>query len=80
MNINTAPDTLPWYKSKIMLGNIVAVVCLVGTGFGLFAAISPEGQAGLVEDILTIVGAGGAITSAIARITQKFAPAITIVK
>jgi hypothetical protein len=78
MTINDTPEKLPFYKSKIMLGSIVAVICLVGTQFGLFAEIAPEGQAAIVEDILTVVGAIGGITAAVARVTQRFVPPITV--
>jgi len=50
----------PWYKSKGVIGGIVAVLAAIGSAFKL--NIDAGAQAQVTEIVLTVIGAvGGAI-------------------
>jgi hypothetical protein len=76
MPITTAPRELPWYRSKIIVGSLVALVCLVANKLGI-ANLAAADQVQLVDLILTIVGGLGGGTALVSRVTQKHAPQIT---
>lgn len=75
MPIDTSPATLPWYKSKVIIGALVAIFATLAQRFGI-ASLAPDDQADLIDLILTLVGAAGGGTALIARVTQRYAPAI----
>lgn len=72
------PD-LPIWKSKVFIGGVVASLVALAQYFGLIAAVTPYGQEKVVDVIVAIVGGGGGLMAAIARVTQKTAPPLKII-
>ena len=71
---------MPWYKSKIIVGALLAVLAQILSGTGAIAVVTPDDQARLADLIVQLVGAVGAILALGARLTQKRAPSITLTK
>ncbi len=69
------PSTLPWYKSKIIVGAIVSLITKMLVIFGLLDGTFDDAAA--TDAILLVVGVAADIFIAISRKTQKAAPAIT---
>lgn len=69
------PDTLPWYKSKIIVGAIVSILTKVLVLTGVLDSAFDAGQ--LTDALVLIVGLIADFVIAISRKTQKAAPAIT---
>jgi hypothetical protein len=72
------PKRLPWWKSKVIMGWLAALLSLIASRSGLVAALAPADQAQLASDLFELIGflAGGG-TAVGARILQKHAPPIT---
>lgn len=70
------PPTLPWYRSKIIVGTLVALASLLAQKLGL-AALAPADQRDIVDIVLTLTGAAGGGTALVSRLAQKHAPKIT---
>ncbi len=59
-------DTKPWYKSKGIMGSLIAVLAVLAGFFGI--DIGGAEQAELVDLVTAIVGTGGAALAFIGRI------------
>lgn len=68
---------LPWYQSKVIVGALVSLVATGLVAFGLVDEISPAQQDQLAAALVSLLGAGGAIVSIVARLRQKKAPPIS---
>lgn len=71
------PASMPWYKSKVIIGAAVAVIANLAVHFGLVAAMTPADQQQIVDLLVTILGAAGGVTAIGARLAQKSAPKIS---
>lgn len=69
------PDTLPWYKSKIIVGAAVSLITKLLVIFGLLDGTFDDNAA--TDAILLVVGVIADIVIGISRKTQKAAPSIT---
>ncbi len=69
------PTTLPWYKSKIIVGAAISLITKMLVIFGLLDATFDDAAA--TDAILLVVGVAADIFVAISRKTQKTAPVIT---
>ena len=56
----------PWYASKTIWGGVVAVLAMLASAMGFHLAEGEQGR--LVEAILQIVGAGGALLAVFGRV------------
>lgn len=52
-------NTKPWYKSKTIIGSIVAILALVAGAFGY--EFGPEAQEGIVTGAVGVIGGALAI-------------------
>ncbi len=52
-------NTKPWYKSKTIIGSIVAILALIAGAFGY--EVGPEAQEELVTALIGVVAGGFAI-------------------
>lgn len=68
------PTTIPWYKSQILQGLIVAVVAQVLAHSGLAAVITPDQGVAIVNWILEALSAGAAAYAARARVVGPVHP------
>lgn len=69
------PNTLPWYKSKIIVGAAVSLITKLLVIFGLLDGTFDDAAA--TDAILLVVGVLADIVIAVSRKTQKAAPTIT---
>lgn len=69
------PDTLPWYKSKIIIGAIVSLLTKVLVIFGVLDGTFDDGAA--TDAALLVVGVLADIFIGFSRKNQKAAPVIT---
>ncbi len=76
--VNAALPDFPIWKSKIFVGAAIAVLMTIAKQFGWIAAITPEGQEQAADLISAALQGGGALMAAIARLTQKAAPPLSI--
>jgi hypothetical protein len=76
-NSTTDPNAIPWYKSRIIIGIVISLVCkaLVVSGVAK-AGIDSDTQAQLLNLVLMLIGGGGDLFALAKRITQQSAPAI----
>ncbi|MEM9329971.1 MAG: hypothetical protein AAGA53_01520 [Pseudomonadota bacterium] len=59
-------DEKVWYRSKTIWGSLVTVLATVFGGLGY--AVTPEGQAELVDAIVDLIGTLGAIIAIYGRL------------
>lgn len=71
------PTTLPWYKSKIILGAAISIIAKVLVMGGVMHELAPADSDNLADLIVLVVGGVGDVIAIGARLTQKVAPAIT---
>lgn len=76
--VNAALPSFPFWKSKIFVGALVALLVTAAQNFGLVTALTPEGQEKAVDIIVAALQGGGALMAAIARLTQRAAPPLGV--
>lgn len=76
MPLDLSPESLPWYRSKIIVGSIVSILATVAGATGIVGQISAADQQTIVDAIVTGVGLVGSLAALVARLTQKHAPPI----
>lgn len=74
------PASLPWWRSRVIIGVIVSILCKALVGFGAIDAISLEDERQLADAALLIIGGVGDLVALTARVRQKHAPSITATK
>lgn len=74
------PNSMPWYKSKIIVGVAVSILTKLLVMSGLIAEFAPEDSENLVNLIVLVGGGIGDLVAFGARLTQKVAPTITATK
>lgn len=75
---NTVPaEAIPWYKSRIILGVALSLICNVLVISGLTGEVTADTQQQLLDVVITLVGGAGDLYAIMQRITQKTAPVIT---
>jgi hypothetical protein len=72
------PTTLPWYKSKVIVGAIISIVAKVLVMTGLIGEVSPEDSENLANLAVLVIGGIGDVVAIGARVAQKRAPEITV--
>lgn len=73
-------DTLPWYKSKIIVGAVISIASKVLVLTGILDQFTPEDSETLTNTLVLIGGGIGDLMAFGARLTQKTAPTITVTK
>lgn len=74
------PASMPWYKSKVIVGAAIGILTKVLVMTGLVSEMTPEDSESLVNLVVLVVGGIGDLVAIGARVTQKAAPAITATK
>jgi hypothetical protein len=80
MSLNTHPETLPWYRSHVIVGSVLAVIVQIANIFGLVDVVSADVQAEIVDNIVNGLTALFGLYAMWGRVTQKYAPPITVGK
>lgn len=70
------PRSLPWYKSKVIVGALLSITTKVLVASGAISDLSPTDQEQLAEIIVLVVGGIGDALAIGSRVTQKTAPRI----
>ena len=76
MAISTAPDVLPWYKSKIIVAGLVSLISKLLVVSGLITELSPEDSEVLSNTLVLLFSGAADIVTIVARAKQKSAPVI----
>ena len=71
------PETMPWWRSRIIIGALVSILMKVLVVSGFTADVSPADSQQIVDLVLILIGATGDLVAIGARVRQKFVPAIT---
>lgn len=74
------PDTLPWYRSQVIVAAAISIITKLLVGFGVIGEIAPETNEELAATIVLIIGGIADLWAMRARITQRYAPPITATK
>lgn len=74
------PQTLPWYRSQVIVAALVSIITKVLVGFGLIGEIAPEVNEQLTSTIVLVIGGIADLWALRARLVQKAAPDITLTK
>lgn len=72
--------TLPWYRSKIIVGAAISIFTKVLVMTGIVENFAPEDSENLTNLIVLVAGGIGDLVAIGARLAQKAAPAITATK
>lgn len=73
---NAELPSLAWWKSKVFVGGVIAVLATLAQKFGLVSALTPDGQDKIADIIVALLQGGGGLMAALSRLTQKAAPPI----
>lgn len=73
-------QTLPWYKSKVIVGAALSIIAKLLVASGVVSAFAPEDVDQLANLIVLVAGGIGDAIAIGARVAQKAAPAITATK
>lgn len=74
------PRAIPWYKSKIIVGVMVSLLCKVLVASGLVGEVSSAAQQQVLEALMTVLGGVGDMWAIWQRLKQTSAPAIAVSK
>lgn len=74
------PQTLPWYRSQVIVAAIISIISKVLVGFGVIGEIAPETETELTSTIVLVIGGLADLWALRARLVQKAAPDITLTK
>jgi hypothetical protein len=72
--------SLPWYRSKIIIGAIISITTKVLVVSGLVSQIAPEDSEALTNLLVLLGGGVGDLMALVARLMQKAAPPISLRK
>lgn len=75
--MNEPPATLPWWKSRVIVGALVSAICKLLFALGAVAAVAPDEEAAIADALLLVISIVGDAVVVQARLSQKFAPPIT---
>jgi hypothetical protein len=73
-------ETMPWYRSQIIVGALISVLSKVLVATGAVAEIAPDDEQQLASLVVLVLGGLGDIWAMRARVIQTRAPAITATK
>jgi hypothetical protein len=73
----TQQHAIPWYRSKIMVGIGVSLVCKALVATGLIHEIGSDAEGEIANTLTTLVGAAGDGVALFGRLHQQHAPVIT---
>lgn len=74
------PETMPWYKSRVLLGVLLSAVLKALVLLGVTGELAADQQAEWLDVIVLLSSFIGDAIAAHARIAQTAAPAITATK
>lgn len=72
------PHSLPWYKSRVIMGALVSALLKILFLTGLAGEIAPADEAQWVDIAVLLASFIGDAVAAQARVVQKSAPPITV--
>jgi hypothetical protein len=72
--------TLPWYKSRILMGALLSAVLKLLVLTGVAGDLAPADQAAWLDIVLLVASFAGDALAAHGRLTQTAAPTITATK
>lgn len=75
--IDSTPATLPWWKSRVIVGALVSAGLKILYLTGLIGEVAPEDEAAWLDVAVLLASFVGDAIAAQARLTQKAAPKIT---
>lgn len=71
-------ESLPWYRSKVVVGAAVSILSKVLVMTGLVNDFAPEDGEQLSNLVVLVIGGIGDLVALVARVRQRFAPPITL--
>ncbi len=77
MNSNYPPETMPWWKSKVIVGALISILAKLFVISGLTGEITPGETQQVTDLVLIVIGGLGDLLAIGSRITQRYAPQIT---
>ena len=72
-----SPATMPWWKSRVIVGALVSIVMKLLVVSGLTGDFTADESQQLVDLALILIGAIGDVVVIASRVRQRHAPAIT---
>ena len=74
------PETLPWWKSRVIVGALVSAALKILYLTGLAGELAPESESEWVDVAVLLASFVGDAIAARARVVQEAAPPITLRK
>jgi hypothetical protein len=71
-------DTIPWYRSHVIVAALISVLSKVLVLTGLTQELNPDDQSHLTDLVVLVVGGLADIWTMRSRIVQTTAPSITL--
>ncbi len=75
--IDTTPETMPWWKSRVIVGALLSAALKILYLTGVMGEVAPDQEAAWLEIVVLLASFFGDAIAAHARVTQKVAPKIT---
>lgn len=73
-------DTMPWYKSQVLIGAAISLILKVLVLAGVASDLAPEHQAELTNTVVLVLSGLGDLWAMRARVVQTSAPTLTLRK
>lgn len=74
------PTSLPWWRSRVIIGAIVSIASKLLVATGAVGEISPEDEGRIADIAVLLVGGVADLVVITARVRQEHAPPITAKK
>lgn len=74
------PDTLPWYRSQVIVAAIVSIATKLLVALGVIGDIAPEVNEEIASTVVLVIGGIADLVAIRSRVTQKVTPSITLKK
>lgn len=74
------PDTLPWYRSQVIVAAMVSIATKLLVALGVIGDIAPEMNEEIASTVVLVIGGIADLIAIRSRVTQKVAPPITLKK
>ncbi|WJY18667.1 hypothetical protein QQS45_13860 [Alteriqipengyuania flavescens] len=77
MDLSYPPETMPWWKSRVIVGAAISILLKLLVVAGLTGEFTDEESRQLVDLALILISAAGDVVAIGARVRQRYAPKIT---
>lgn len=74
------PETLPWYQSRVMIGALLSAVLKLVAALGVTVQVTDEQTQAIVTVLVLLGSLVGDYIAAKARVVQTTAPPLTLKK